>query len=51
MRSKVRLSNRLCSVPEKHSVVSFVQDIRRSGTEVKLTNFIIEKNVNWKKMQ
>ena len=50
MRSKVRLSNRLCSVPEKHSVVSFVQDIRRAGIEVqKLTNN--KKNVNWKKMQ
>ena len=31
MRSRARLSNRLCSVPEKHSVVSFVQDIRRAG--------------------
>ena len=28
MRSRARLSHRLCSVPEKHSVVSFVHDIR-----------------------
>ena len=33
IRSRLRLSNRLCSVPEKHSVVSFVHDIRRMGLE------------------
>lgn len=33
LRSKARLSSRLRSVPEKHSLVSFVQDIRRRGLE------------------
>ena len=33
MRSRARLSARLRSVPEKHSVVSFVQDLRRKGLE------------------
>ena len=33
MRSRVRLSQRLRSVPEKHSLVSFVHDIRRQGLE------------------
>ena len=33
MRSRARLSSRLRSVPEKHSLLSFVQDIRRKGLE------------------
>ena len=33
IRSRARLSTRLRSVPEKHSVVSFVNDIRRRGLE------------------
>ena len=33
IRSRARLSTRLRSVPEKHSVVSFVHDIRRRGLE------------------
>ena len=33
MRSRARLSTRLRSVPEKHSLLSFVQDLRRKGLE------------------
>ena len=50
IRSRARLSTRLRSVPEKHSVVSFVHDIRRRGLGAKYLVFVSSRSVKLREL-